>query len=80
MSLAHYPPKKIVANAVNDLYMRTNCLLSDFSVTECTTISTLFNTYCMNVYGSPLWEYYDRKSLELFYVAWRKSIRKIWKI
>ena len=69
--------KIILDNAVNDLYMRTNCLLSGFSFSECTTLSHLFNTYCMNIYGSPLWKYYDKKLLELFYVAWRKSLLRV---
>ena len=37
----------------------------------------------MNIYGSPLWKYYDKKLLlvlELFYVAWRKSLRRVWNI
>ena len=46
--------KIILDNAVNELYMRTNCLLFDFSFSECSTLSHLFNTYCMNIYGSPL--------------------------
>ena len=49
--------------------MRTNCLLSDFSFSDGSTLSHIFNTYCMNIYGSPLWKYYDKKLLELFYVA-----------
>ena len=53
----------IFDNAVNDLYMRTNCLLSDFSFSECSTLSHLFNTYCMNIYGSPLWKYYDKNTI-----------------
>ena len=72
--------KIILDNAINDLYMRTNCLVSDFSFSECSTLSHLFNTYCMNIYGSPLWKYYDKKLLELFYVAWRKSLRRVWNI
>ena len=72
--------KVILDNAVNELYMRTNCLLSDFSFSECSTLSHLFNTYCMNIYGSPLWKYYDKNLLEVFYVAWRKSLRRVWKI
>ena len=46
--------KIILDNSVNDLYMRTNCLLSDFSFSEYSTLSHLFNTYCKNIYGSPL--------------------------
>ena len=72
--------KIILDNAVNDFYMRTNCLLSDFSFSGCSTFSHLFNTYCMNIYGSPLWKYYDKKLLKLFYVAWRKSLRRVWNI
>ena len=34
----------------------------------------------MNFYGSLLWKYYDKNLLEVFYVAWRKSLRRVWKI
>ena len=34
----------------------------------------------MNLYESQLFRYNDIKSMELLYVTWRKSIRKIWKI
>ena len=60
--------------------MRTNCLLSDFLFSECSTLSHLFNTYCVNIYGTPLWKYYDKKLLELFYVTWKKSMRRVWNI
>ena len=56
--------KVILDNAVNELYMRTNCLLSDSSFSECSTLSHLFNTYCMNIYGSPLWKYSDKNHCE----------------
>ena len=70
----------IVDHAVNDIYKRTNCLLADFSFTDSKTLSRLFNTYCTNIYGSPLWKHFDRKLLEPFYIAWRKCIRRVWKI
>ena len=72
----------IVDHAVNDLYMRTNCLLADFSFTDSSTLSRLFNTctYCTNIYGSPLRKHFDRKVLEPFYIAWGKSVRRVWKI
>ena len=47
----------LINSAVNDLYMRVNCLLADFSCTYSNTLSVLFNTYCMNVYGSSLWQF-----------------------
>ena len=34
----------------------------------------------MNAYGSQLWCFNDYKSVERFYVAWRKTIRRIWRI
>ena len=43
--------------------MRTNCLLSDFSFMDSKTLSRLFNTYCTNIYGSPLWKDFYRKLL-----------------
>ena len=44
----------IVDHTVKDLYMRTNCLLADFSITDSNTLSRLFDAYCTNIYGSPL--------------------------
>ena len=55
--------KIILDNAIHDLCMRTNCLLSDFSFSACSTLSHLFNSYCMNIYGSLLWKYYDKKTI-----------------
>ena len=34
----------------------------------------------MNVYGSQLRCLNDYKSVERFYIAWRKTIRRIWRI
>ncbi len=69
-----------IESAVHDLYRRTNYLLADFSFTESCTISNLFSSYCMNVYGCQLWQYNKHKCLEPLFVAWRKTIRRIWKI
>ena len=44
----------ILDYAVNELYMRIKCMFSDFSLFDYSTLSYLFNTYCMNIYGSPL--------------------------
>ena len=60
--------------------VRTNCVLADFPFTDSNTLLCLFNTYCTNIYGSPLWKHYDRKLLEQFYIAWRKCIGRVRKI
>ena len=44
----------IVDHEVNDLCIRTNRLLVDFSTMDTNTLSPLFNTYCTNIYGNPL--------------------------
>ena len=46
--------RKNVDFAVNDLFMSTNYLMADFSYTHSSTLSVLYNSYCMNVYGSQL--------------------------
>ena len=65
---------------LNDLFMRTNNLMADFSFTHSRTLSVLYNSYCMNAYDSQLWCFNDHKSINRFYVAWRKTIRRIWHI
>ena len=41
--------------------------------------SKLISTYCMDLYGSQLWNYCTGYP-ETFYVAWRKVTRLIWKL
>ena len=72
--------KKNIDNATNDLYMRTNNLMADFSYAQSSALSVLYNSYCMNVYESQLWCFNDYKSVECFYIAWRKTIRRIWRL
>ena len=43
------------------------------------TLSTLFQTYCMNLYGSQMWRYND-KTTRSFYTCWRKAIRRLYNI
>ena len=63
-----------INNAMNDLFMKTNNLMADFSNDHSSTLSVLYNSYCFNVYGSLLWCINDYKSVERFYIAWRKTI------
>ena len=72
--------RKNVDSAVNDIFVRTNNLIADFSYTHSNTLFVLFKSYCMNVYGSQLWSYNNFRAVERFYTAWRKTIRRIWRI
>ena len=68
----------MITSSINELNIKTNNLLSEFSFSESTTLSRLFNSYCMcmNVYGSSLWRCNNLRNIERFC----KAIRKLWKI
>ena len=44
-----------IDSVTNGLYMRTNNLIADCLYAHSSTLSVLYNSYCMNVYGSQLW-------------------------
>ena len=69
----------IIDNAITDMNMRLNNLLSEFSHCDNGTLSTLFRTYCMNIYGCETWRY-NSNYVDTFYTTWRKAIRQVWKI
>ena len=69
----------MIDSAITDINIKTNNLLSDFFFSESTTLSRLFQSYCMNVYGSSLWKFNNHNNFERFCVSWRKVIRRIWK-
>ena len=71
---------KHTPDVVRDLTVSLNNLFADFSFVDSSTLSILFDSYYMNLYGSQPFRYHDIKSMELLYVTWRKSRRKIWKI
>ena len=69
----------LIQNAKCDLNCRMNSLLADFSYCNSDTISMLFKSYCMNIYGSQIWKFYN-KAAKKIYTAWRKAIRQIYKL
>ena len=70
--------RNIISN-VCDLYQRSNLLISDFRVCDCITLDSLFNTYCMHMYGCELWDL-SCKYIDEFKVAWRKIKRRVWRL
>ena len=52
-------------------------LRNDFKYLYRNIKSQLLSSYCFDAYGSQLWPFYD-KSVKSFYVAWRRTIRKLW--
>ena len=46
-----------ISDTVKHLYCRTNGVLFDFSSISCDIKSRLMSTYCLDLYGSSLWNY-----------------------
>ena len=65
-----------IKRSTDDLYMRTNQLLSSFGFIKGNVKRKLFNSFCMAVYGSQLYDY-STNVPEAFYTAWRKCLRRI---
>ena len=55
--------RKNVDFAVSDLFMKANNLMVDFSYTYSSTLSVLYNSCCINIYGSQLWCFNEHESI-----------------
>jgi hypothetical protein len=66
-----------IKSSVNDLYWRTNITLCQFDNAFSWVKYKLFKSFSMSIYGCQLWNLSD-KNTELFYVAWRKCVRRVW--
>ena len=64
--------KLLIQNAKCDLNCRMNSLLADFSYCNSDTISMLFKSYCMNIYGSQIWKFYN-KEVNIFFILHGKK-------
>ena len=51
----------------------------DFKYLQCDVLSIMIYTYRLDAYASQLWDYEDKR-IEKYYVAWRKAMRKVWKL
>ena len=54
-------------------------MLHKFRYCNSTVLYKLFKSYCMSLYVSLLWDY-EHSSVNIFYTAWRKCIRLLFKI
>ena len=54
-----------------------NKLLANFRFVQSHILFKLFQRYCTSFYGCTLWNL-DSNSINDLYVAWNKSVRKIW--
>ena len=71
--------KEFMLKRIYDFIRRVNILYAKFKFISSSTRYSLFKSYCMSLYGCQLWDL-DSKHMELFYVAWRKCVRRIFKL
>ena len=65
----------MIDSAVKDLNCRLNNFLVDFSHCNSNTLSTLFNSYCMNVYGCQPRKF-NGKHINTFYCMKKKQYKE----
>ena len=68
-----------INGSVQKCYCKVNSVLYDFKDIPCDVKTRLLDTYCLDLYGSQLWNY-SKHDVNNFYVAWRKTTRRLWKI
>ena len=71
---------KCIGDSVSDLFISTNSLIFYLSTADSTIVSILHNTHCMSIYGSQLWKFNRFWNVNKFYIAWRKTVRRVRKI
>ena len=66
---------------VQKFYCKVTNILFDFKDIPSDVKSKLMDTYCLlvDLNGSQLWKY-SNNDVNAFYIAWRKVVRRIWKI
>ena len=69
-----------ISKACNEMYAKFNLLYRQFDMCSSDVLYTLFNSYCMSLYGSQLWNYENKAMMNPLYVAWRKCVRRIYNI
>ena len=67
---------KVIDNAIADIQWRTNMLISQFKFVPHDILYKLFKSFCLHLYGCPLWDISD-KEVARFFTCWRKCIRRL---
>jgi hypothetical protein len=68
-----------IIKSKRDLIIRNNEIFHRFKFVKHNVLYYLFKTYCMSLYGCQLWDV-SSKDINNFYIAWRKSIRMLFKL
>ena len=70
---------RAITQSVCAFNQSSNHLIADFSMIDSFSLHKLHSNYCMSLYGCELWNYNSRHINDI-YVAWRKVIRKLFKL
>ena len=62
-----------VTSSAQKFYCRVNSVLDDFRDIPCDVKARLLDSYCLDVYGSQLWNY-SKHDVDMIFNAWWKSI------
>ena len=68
--------KEFLLKRIFDFVRRVNVLCAKFKFIPTDARYLLFKSFCMSLYGCQLWDL-ESRFIELFYVAWRKCIRRV---
>ena len=69
----------LVKKSLCEFYTRFNYVFKKFHHCDLRVKYALFKSLCMSVYGSQLWDY-SARTCDMFFVAWRKAIRRLLKV
>ena len=65
--------------AKSSFWKSFNILIAEFGKLSPFVISKLFNQYCCNFYGFPLWSI-SGAAVQTLCVDWRKALRSLWRL
>ena len=68
-----------ILNKCRDMLTKFNALLSCFPYLDPSILTNLFQSYCLSLHGSALWNISSR-SLQTLEVSFNKVLRRIWKL
>ena len=68
-----------ILSKCRDMLTKINTLLSSFPNLDPSILTNLFQSYCLSLHGSALWNISSR-SLQILEVGFNKVLRRIWKL
>jgi len=74
--IGYHSQEAQIKKCINEFLGKCNMVISHFNNVPFYIKYDLFKTFCMPLYGAQLFDFSSRH-MQLFYVSWRKAIRKL---